>query len=341
MGVVARDPAGSIAEAEAAGRAGDWAGAAARWEAFHRANRGRGSTRMAEARAALKAGRAAQAERALRRAVDLTPDDPEPWRLWLDLLRVEDRAVEAQSVGWRAYAAVPPAARRGVLRSLTLALLAEPPDDAAVAALDRFIAADPSDLDARVARLRRVPADPRAGDPGRAARAAELEALLARDPGHVDAREALADALAEAGRVDRGRAILDGWPASSRDARFDRLAGRWALEYEHRPDLAVAGFRRALAELPHDARTHYRLARALSASGRPAEARAEADALSRLRELLDPAPLGRRLADDLARLDEPSACLDLADLCSRAGLSRLADAWRREAAEARSRGEGR
>ena len=51
---------------------------------------------------------------------------------------------------------------------------------------------------------------------------------------------------------------------------------RWQLDYEGRPDEALAAFRRALEELPHDWRTRYRLARALEAVGRRDEARAPA-----------------------------------------------------------------
>ena len=70
-------------------------------------------------------------------------------------------------------------------------------------------------------------------------------------------------ALADAGEPDRGRVFLEGWPAAMRDARYWRLRGRWDLEYDHRPDQAIPAFRAALEVLPHDWRTHYRLARAL------------------------------------------------------------------------------
>ena len=217
-----------------------------------------------------------------------------------------------------------------MLKAATLALLAEAPDDLARETLRRWIDADPADVDARIALFRRIAPMPRLGDPDVAARAAALEALLARDPGHVDAREALVAALADAGDPARGRAILDAWPAGDRDARYSRLDGRWDLDYDRRPARAVASFRRALAELPHDWRTRAHLARALRTLGRAAEARREAEAVARLREALDPEPLGRRLAADFDRLDDPGSRLDLADLCARVGLDRLADAWRSE-----------
>lgn len=320
--------------AEEAARAGDWATALRCWRAVNQTRRARGRTYLAEARACLALDRAGQAERALRRAIAADPADPEPWRLVLELLRVEDRSLEAQRLGWEAYAAVPPSARRGVLRDLTLALLADLPEDLVRDRLDRWVAADPADTDAWVARLRRVAAStsPRPGEPDRASRIAALMATLAREPGHLAAREALVADLADGGETGQGRSVLDAWPAGARDdPRYWRLRGRWQLENDHQPDRAVASFERVLTEIPHDGKTHYRLARALQTLGRPAEARRAAETVDRLREVLDPAALGPRLDADLGRLDDPRSLSDLADLCARAGLARLAAAWRREA----------
>ncbi len=328
--LVPEDPDRLRERAEAATRAGDWPTALGYWRALNRTGHARGRTHLAEARACLKLDRAAQAERALRRAVDAGPTDPEAWRLWLELLRVEGRMAEAHRLGWAAYAAVRPASRREVLRGLTLALLADLPDDLARATLGRWVVADPGDVEARVARLARLAAEPRSGD--RADRIATLTALLDADPLAVSAREALVVALADAGEPDRGRLILDAWPDGLRDARYWRLRGRWELDYDRQPARAVASFGLALAELPHDWKTHYRLARALQVSGRPAEARRAASAVARIREALDPATLGPRLRADLDRLDDPSSLLDLARLCELAGLDRLADAWRQVAA---------
>jgi tetratricopeptide (TPR) repeat protein len=258
-----------------------------------------------------------------------------PWRLRLELLRVEDQALEAQAVGWAAYEAVPPAARREVLRDLTLALLADLPDDLARQTLAKWASADPSELDrdARVALLQRFAAMPRAGDPDRATRIAELTVLLERDPRHVPAREALVVALADAGEPDLGRKALEAWPEPLRDARYWRLRGRWDLDYDHQPARAAEALRRALIDLPHDWKTHFRLARALRTLGLEDEAKHEAETVTRLREILEPAVLGPRLAADLdpSRASDPRASRDLAEVCARAGLTRLAEAWSREA----------
>ena len=338
--------AGAIALA--AGALFAWPAVSSAWRSWNTTDRERGAAFLAEARAAIALGRAGDAERALARSSSLEPSDPEPWRLRLELLRVEDRGVDAQRVGWEAYAAVPPGpARRGVLKGLTLALLADMPDDLARSTLahwaegsSRTVPGGSPDPDARVALLQRFGAMPRAGDLDRDARVAELAAVLESDPGHLAAREALVSTLADSGEPERGRAALEAWPEAGRDARYRRLKGRWELEFDHRPELAVGSFRRALEELPHDWKTRVRLARALRASGRDAEARVEAEAVGRLRERLDPGTLGPRLVTDLDRANprepmsdpDPLAMTDLADLCAAAGLTRLAEAWRREAA---------
>ncbi len=321
------------AEAESAARGGDWARALRAWRALNATGAARGSTHLGEARACLALGRAAEAERSLRRAIADDPAEPESWKLLLEILQVEDRTLEAQDLGWEAYARATPGGRRGLLGELTLALLSDLHDERVRTILRRWIAADAEDVDARVAFLQRIAAQPRAADPDRASRLAELETIVAEHPGHVGAREALVTALADAGEPDRGRAALDGWPGaeSARDARYWRLRGRWDLEYDHRPERAVEAFRKAVAVLPQDWRSWSRLARAFRVLGRDAEARDAAEAVGRIRDWLDPMTLVPRLDDAFRHLDDPAALRNLAELTGRVGLTRLAEAWGGEA----------
>ncbi|HEY2158356.1 MAG TPA: tetratricopeptide repeat protein [Isosphaeraceae bacterium] len=328
------------ARAERAEVAKDWPKALDAWRAVNKTPATRARSWLGEARAALALDLAGQAESALVRATEADPADPEPWRLLLDILRTEGRTTEAQRVGWSAYAAVTPESRRSILRELTLALLLpddildDLPDDRSRARLERWAAADPSDANASVPYHRRIAAAPRPGDPGLDAWIAALMSILDRDPAQVPAREALVVALDERGEPDRGRAVLEAWPSSARDARYDRLLGRWALDHDRDPARAVAALERAAAELPQDWKARARLARAYHAANRPTDAAREAARFAMLRELLDPATLVPRLASDLARPDDPRARDDLIDLCTRAGLDRLADAWRREGSAA-------
>jgi predicted Zn-dependent protease len=339
-GGLSESPARLRARAESAARAGDWAAALRAWRSLNATGAARGATHLAEARACLALGRAAQAERSLRRAIAADPADPEPWRYLLQILRVEDRTLEAQELGWQAAAAVPVASRRGLLGELTWALLADVPDELARATLGRWIEADVADVAARVAFLQRVAAQPRTADPDRDARLAQLEAILAEHPDHLGAREALAAALADAGEPGRGRAVLDGWPDVRSDARYLRLLGRWELEYDHRPERAVTALRGALADLPQDWRSWYRLARALRILGRADEAHQAARAVARIREALDPMTLTPRLDAAFTHLDDPAVLRDLAQLADSVGLTRLADAWRAEARRAGPEGPG-
>lgn len=320
--------------AQAAAYAGDWTLARSIWESINATRGATAASYHGEAKACLSLGLAARAEQLLRKAVALDPTDVESWRLLLQILRVESRIVDSQRLGWRASELVNPDSRRVVLLELTLSLLAELPDSAARRTLSRWIQADPDDIDARVALFGHQSAEPSADDPDRASLLASLEALVASHPDHTQARETLVTALADAGEPNRGRERLDQWPESTRDARYQRLRGRWDLEYDHHPDSAVGLFRSALETFPQDWRSWYRLARAYRALGRQADAQAAALQVGRIREILDPATLGRRLDDAFNHLDEPAPLADLARLCDQAGLHRLAEAWRTEARQA-------
>jgi tetratricopeptide (TPR) repeat protein len=330
---IPESPARLQAEAESAARAEDWPRALRAWRALNGTGAARGATHMGEARACLALNRAAQAERSLRRAIAADPTDPDPWRFLLEILRVEDRTFEAQQLGWEAYARVPPAGRRTLLFKLTLALLADLPDETARTALRRWIQGDAGDVDARVALLKRIAAQPRGDDPDRDSRLAELEAIVAEHPDHLGAREALVAILADAYEPDRGRAVLDGWPGpeADRDARYWRLRGRWDLEYDRRPDRAVDAFRRVVAVLPQDWRSWFGLSRSLRRAARDPEARQAAETVGRIREALDPMSLAPSLDAALKHLDDPAALRELAELAGRVGLTRLSDAWRAEA----------
>lgn len=294
---------------------------------------------LAEARAQLARNHAREAELALRRATAADPRLAEAWLLILEILRLEDRQPEALRIGREAEAAVDHADRLRIRRALTLALLADAPDHIALPTLRSWAEADPDDLDSHLALIaRQAQTGPRGAGPvaaRAAARVVSLEDLLARNPRHIGVRAAVISALAEAGQIDRGRELLDSWLSEDRDLRYDRLRGRWDLEYDHRPAEAVASFERVLAGLPHDWKTRTRLARALHAVGRDADARAQADIVARHGEIVRPDRLGARLSHDLERQDDPTALDDLARLCDSLGLSDLATSWREEAATAR------
>ena len=181
------------------------------------------------------------------------------------------------------------------------------PDEQVRTTLHRWIDADQTDVDAQTALWQRIALQPRAVDPDRLTVLAALEALLTKYPAHINAREALVTALADLGEPDRGRVLLDTWPEAMHDARYWRLQGRWDLEYNHRPKDAVTALQIALADLPQDWRSWYRLARALHTLGRDTESQQAAETVSRIREVLDPLVLEPRLHDAFDHLDDPTA----------------------------------
>ena len=324
-------PASLISQAEASSRAGNWTSALKYWRLINATAAARSTTYLGEAQACLVLNRAAQAEHCLRKAIASDATDAEPWRLLLEILHVEDRIVEAQRLGWKGYEQVRGSEKQSLLRELTLGLLVELPDELVRSTLRRWIDADNTDLDAQVALYQRIATQPRPNDPDRPSVVATMETILAEHPDHVGAREALVSAFADSGEPDRGRTVLDAWPESTRDARYWRLRGRWLLEYDHRPDQAVTALQTAVLELPQDWRSWYRLARIFHILGHHQESTQAAESMSRIREVLDPLTLGPRLDNAFEHLDKPNACAELAAICDRAGLNRLAAAWRAEA----------
>jgi tetratricopeptide (TPR) repeat protein len=325
--------------AQRASREGHWQIALNAWRTLNSRPEADAYSHLAEARACLALGRARQAENALERCSGLDPANPEPWLIRLEIARIENRLLDANLLGQRAQAAVRPDARREILRGLTLALLADAPDEMARATLSRWIEADPEDLDARAALERRMSENPRAGDPAVAVRLPKLEELVRANPKHFGLLEAYILAIAEAGEPVRGKKALELWPKPMRDARYDRLRGRWELEYERDPRAAARSLARALEALPNDTRTRYRLARALQASGQVEKARQVGSEVARLNEILEPVRLGQRLDAALANLDDPTARQSLAELCESVGLTSLSQAWRRDL-ESRAAGPG-
>ncbi|APW61571.1 tetratricopeptide repeat protein [Paludisphaera borealis] len=314
--------------AEAAVEAKDWESALALWRRVNASPEATGATLLQEGRACLAIGKAAQAEDALRKAVAAQPENLQGWLFLAGIYRVEDRQLDVMNLGWKAIEYIAPADRSALLREVTLTILTELPDDLARSTLARWLAADPSDVEAEAALLRRIGSDPRSDDPDRQTRRDRLEDLSVRHPDHPNVREALAILLADGRDDDDFRAVLDSWPADSRDARYWRLKGRLYLDVDRRPEPAADAFRRALVELPHDWRSHYGLARALTKLNKPEEAASEAKTVSRIRETIDPLTLGPSLEATVTRLDQASARGAVADLCARVGLERLAQAWR-------------
>ena len=90
------------AQAEDAVQSHDWGSALALWRQINKSPQASAETLLAEGRASLVLGLAGQAEQALRRAITINPKEIDAWLLLLKILRLEDRLVELDHLGWTA-----------------------------------------------------------------------------------------------------------------------------------------------------------------------------------------------------------------------------------------------
>ena len=169
--------------AEAAAQVGDWTTALELCRKINASGGATSSTHLARAERAWRLVGPPRPKPRSARRLPLHPRSPTAWLLLLEVLRVEDRLIDAFTLGWKALDHVLPADHPQILRELTLAALTDLPDEYARKTLRRWIDADAGDVDARVALLRRMGADPRADDPQRESRLAQLRELLAAHPG--------------------------------------------------------------------------------------------------------------------------------------------------------------
>src|SRR3954453_12122021 len=126
------------AQAEAAEQAKDWVTALRLWRRINDTSAATGMTHLGEGRACLALGRAADAERALRKSIAATPSQADAWLLMLEILRVEVRSIDVFDLCWRALAEVSIESHLALLRGLTFLTLTEVPDDLARSTLERW-----------------------------------------------------------------------------------------------------------------------------------------------------------------------------------------------------------
>ena len=186
--LTSESPTRLLERAEAASQDHSWHTALRYWRAVNNTKAAGSTTYLGEAKVCLALGYAHQAERNLRQAIAADQANAEAWRLLLEILRVEERIVEAQALGWEAYNRLHDRSRRDLLRELTLGALAEFPDELARTTLQRWVDADQADIDARVALIERIATQPRASDPSRPALLAQVERILTGHPEHIGAR---------------------------------------------------------------------------------------------------------------------------------------------------------
>lgn len=279
------------------------------------------------ATAALRADHPSVAMRLLEQWSDKSPDKPEGWVIFLDLLRVlgqTDRIIEITD-----QIAANEIARRSpeVLMTATLGLLTDLEPALIRQRLTRWAAAEPGEPLAAAALLQRYNENPLPDDPSRDNRLQSARSLLEKFPDNIDIRQALVEMLLTSGQFEEAGKLLQDWPAAGQNSvGFQRLKGRYLQDSMQDYQNAIASFEFVLKKTPYDWKTRYRLARALKAVGKEKEAATESARMLEIREILDPTRLEPiiRQAFPKGKTPEPSQIISL---LNKIGLNSLARSW--------------
>ncbi len=293
-----------------------------------------------EGQAYLMANRAKDAEACWLAVVKDDPLHPSPIDVMnvssqqlLGLYAVENRWEDAAAVIWETYERVDPADHLGLLGMRVKSELERIAPEAAIDKLESYVAADPTDWEARRALAH---AQLALGHKEEAER--EYRACLAGRPDDPRVWRDYLTMLYDSGDQDAWAALMARVPVAAESEsevwRFRGLlkekAGDWAG--------AAEDYRRALERNPYVMASHYRLAMVEERLGhRPlaAEHRKKADQLREARGELRSA-FGELLVAQEARENQkpsnpdlPHAMRRLAGVCDTLGWARLADAWNR------------
>jgi len=279
------------------------------------------------ATAALRADHPSVAMRLLEQWSDKSPDKPEGWVIFLDLLRVlgqTDRIIEITD-----QIAANEIARRSpeVLMTATLGLLTDLEPALIRQRLTRWAAAEPGEPLAAAALLQRYNENPLPDDPSRDNRLQSARSLLEKFPDNIDIRQALVEMLLTSGQFEEAGKLLQDWPAAGQNSvGFQRLKGRYLQDSIQDYQNAIASFEMVLKKASYDWKTRYRLARALKAVGKEKEAASESARMLEIREILDPTRLEPiiRQAFPKGKAPEP---FQIISLLNKIGLNSLARSW--------------
>ncbi len=316
------DPETARRRAQRLAERGRWSDALEAWRIVNEATEADTDSRIAHAEAAIAVGRPGEAESALRPLLEARTPRPRAWTLMLDLLRIQERRDEALMLTRRGLDTVDLEHTPVLLRAGVQAVLTDVPDDQVRTTLRAWMAAEPDAPHAEIAYQRQIARRPRLDDPSAEDRADRLWDLVRAWPEFAPARIALVEALADAGRPLEARPVLEDWPETAASTGHQRIRGRWALEFEGAPGLAVEALEPVVDRVPHDWKSRYRLARALRLLGHTNRARIEARRVFLTRERLEP----NELRPLLRQLDDGMPVPDLAQRLRDVGLTRLAKA---------------
>ncbi|MFM7132518.1 MAG: tetratricopeptide repeat protein [bacterium] len=279
------------------------------------------------ATAALRADHPSVALRLMEQWSAKSPDKPEGWVIFLDLLRVlgqTDRMIELTE-----QIATNEIARRSpeVLMTATLGLLTDLDPALIRQRLARWEAAEPGESLAAAALLQRYNENPLPDDPSRDIRLQSAANLLQKYPESIDIRQALVEMQLTSGQFEEAGKLLQAWPTSAKNtAGYHRLQGRYLQDARQDYQNAIASFEMVIQKASYDWKTRYRLARALKAVGKEKEAAFESARMLEIREMLDPTRLEPiiRQAFPKGKSPEPAQIITL---FNHIGFNSLARSW--------------
>jgi thioredoxin-like negative regulator of GroEL len=294
-----------------------------------------------EAQSWLKADRARDAEAAFRRYLADDPNHPvaKPFLRvaeveLINLLSLENRWDETRAVIWQAVPRAEGADREELLVMSLRTLLERSSPAASVGTLRRYVAADPSDTEARLALAVAAQALGRPAESD-----GQMAVCLRQRPDDPKVWRARLEVLKDRGDLAALKDALAKAPATVADALWP-YRGLVLAQSGDLPGAADA-YARAVASQPHDADLHYRSALVARRLGR---ARDEARALQRYKALQAArADLPDALTKFVEEARAPDAPTDvrrttaarLAEICKALGRDRDAREWARLATESR------
>ena len=303
--------------------------------------------RLAEARVQLFLNYSpAVAELAMRRALQLDPEDGDANYLMWKLLDLTRRSEEVEPFFWKVFTARPEGQRAIVLRDWYLsqfypltstseldrmmAFRISPVDDATIVESNRLLrfrgsAPDSPLCNAAMARWFRTHGDlPFALD--------LLDKTPLADPSdgiwEPFFRGTLLDVLLDMGDIDRAGEEFDRWPAGDRGRDYLLARGRVLQDVRDDPAGAAAAYAESLAAWPGpiDWRTMNRAASCLARAGDQEGATAMRDRAATLEAIMDD-KVHDRLRIVLGQLDNPEVLQEVVDFYRKIGRPEEAEAW--------------
>ena len=238
---------------------------------------GKREAEFLEGKAYLEAGHAHDAERAWLAALRDDPLHPTPPQYrraavegLLDLYALEERRPEAIALVWAEYEQAQAEDRPNILIMRFRLEFDRIAPDVALKPLRRYVEADPTDLDARLALARAVGADGKPVEADRLIRGALR--TNPSDPTVHRTRIALLGARNDLGALRKAIAELPQSLAVTDDPAIQEARGR-VLQADGRLDAAADAYLAALKRRPDDPDFVYRLGIVERTRGRTAEAR--------------------------------------------------------------------